>query len=353
METPLDKIDKFTIESDKNNLYEIEILEKSSLYINIFRNTNNFSKKYSNNFSLEEIKKYKYFLICNNISDVIIFLAPIIKDKNNIKLKENINELVLTINLPNPLCPFIKFNIKEINEKEEVSGVLLEHNEKISKLYEIIENQQKTITAQENKIKMLEEKIDKLDKKFSNYFEKEENNNFQSIIIGNNENQINKIKSWINPNKNIKLNLIYKMSRDGEKISDFNRLCTYKGPTLILFETENNYKFGGYTTLDWEIVEGNEGNYIEKFDKETFLFSLNLMKKYPKKKNKENDRSIVCKKNYGPGFGNGGDIRVGPDTMKKGYGYPGYTFLDTMELAGGKDEKYNFLFKEIEVFIVN
>lgn len=40
------------------------------------------------------------------------------------------------------------------------------------------------------------------------------------------------IKKWINPNKKIKLELLFRKSRDGSKNSDFHECCYNKGPTL-------------------------------------------------------------------------------------------------------------------------
>lgn len=334
-EAPLGKIGKFSIKSDKNNFYEVEISENILLDIKITSFEKEITRKYEKRFSLEDIQIYRYFLICRSISEVIIALEPIVKDINNIKLIENNNELELIITLPSTLCPFIKFNINEIKENGiDINRIIAEHNGKINRLYAIVENQQRIIDSQNEKIQFLEEKLKYLEKNFLP----------KSIIIGNDNNKINQLKQWINPKKDIKLNLLYRMSKDGESIYDFYKFCSYKGPTLILFETIKNYKFGAYTGLNWE----NPGiDIIEKRDKDTFLFSLNLMKKYPRKN--QVDRSILSEKEYGPNFGNGPDIGVGPNTMKKGYGTKGFTFLDNLELTGGEEK---FKLKEIEVFKV-
>ena len=100
-----------------------------------------------------------------------------------------------------------------------------------------------------------------------------------------------RLKYWINPKKNIKAELLYRLTRDGEKISKFHELCDDKGPTLTLFNVENGNKGGIFTPLTWET------NTIYKYDESTFMFNLNKNEKYKNIKNKE---SIYCTESFGP-----------------------------------------------------
>ena len=93
------------------------------------------------------------------------------------------------------------------------------------------------------------------------------------------------IKNWINPDKEIKGKLLYRLSKDGDKISTFHNLCDNKGPTLTLFETKEGVIGGIYTPLSWDSNSG------WKNDMETFIFNLNKNQKYKKLKN---DYSIYC-----------------------------------------------------------
>ena len=120
----------------------------------------------------------------------------------------------------------------------------------------------------------------------------------------------------------MKFTLLFKMSRDGSNCSDFHRTCDNKGKTLTIIETDNGYKFGGFTPLDWE----NSNPYKEKKDDLTFLFSINQMKKFNKKKD---GRSIYCNANYGPCFGVGSDLGINRD-MKTGW-ISNYTFLNNYD----------------------
>ena len=66
-----------------------------------------------------------------------------------------------------------------------------------------------------------------------------------SIIIDNN-NYNSILKNWINPNKKIRANLLYWLSRDGAEISAFHEKFDNKGPTLNLFHLKIGDKIGFY-----------------------------------------------------------------------------------------------------------
>ena len=77
------------------------------------------------------------------------------------------------------------------------------------------------------------------------------------------------ICNWINPNKNIKTKLLYRVSRDGDGSDIFHKYCDNKGPTIIFAKIKNGYRFGGYSGISWTC----EGKCF--YDKDAFLFSLN------------------------------------------------------------------------------
>ena len=100
------------------------------------------------------------------------------------------------------------------------------------------------------------------------------------------------MKNWINPNKNIKSELLYRLSRDGKEISKFHELCDNKGSTLTLFQIADGNKAGIYTPLSWDTKSD-----IKK-DKEAFMFNLNKNEIY--RKVNDNIASIYCTKDFGP-----------------------------------------------------
>ena len=78
--------------------------------------------------------------------------------------------------------------------------------------------------------------------------------------------------------KKIYAELLYRLTRDGDDISTFHALCDNKGPTLALFQTDNENIVGIYTPLSWDSTSG------WKSDMDTFIFNLNKNQKYKKLK---------------------------------------------------------------------
>ena len=144
---------------------------------------------------------------------------------------------------------------------------------------------------------------------------KDDIKNLNSLIINNNKEYNKRLKSWINPMDNINAELLYRLTRDGEKVSKFHELCDNKGPTLTIIKTTNNKIFGGFTPLNWE----SSGNGENKYDKsnQTFLFSLDLIKKFDMINAEK--AAIYCNKNNGPYFG-GRDFSI-ESNMKTGQTY--------------------------------
>ena len=101
------------------------------------------------------------------------------------------------------------------------------------------------------------------------------------------------ICDWINPNKNSKFKLLYRVTRDGDDSSIFHRYCDNKGPT-IFFTEYNGCRFGGYTSVSWE----NPSSTIVKRDEKAFVFSLNNKRKFI-----SNHDNIKMDQNHGPAFG--------------------------------------------------
>ena len=138
------------------------------------------------------------------------------------------------------------------------------------------------------------------------------------------------------------------MSENGSNSTDFHNLCNDKGPTLVLINTTKEKKLGGFTPLDWK----DEGGFVSDESLQTFIFSLNLNKKYDLTDKEFN--AVKFEFDNGPNFGNG-DIIVYKN-MKEGKSYANdkCSFLmdSNLELIGEKGEVQNFDIKEIEVYKV-
>ena len=139
------------------------------------------------------------------------------------------------------------------------------------------------------------------------------------------------------------------MNENGTDSEDFHKYCDNKGPTLILVKTTKNKIFGGFTPLNWS----NDGGAIKDFSNQTFIFSLNLKKKF--NMINVNNYAIYCSNDHGPEFGNC-DFRLNKN-LKKGISYVNNScnFLNNknLELTGGKGEHECFEIKELEVYKVS
>ena len=110
----------------------------------------------------------------------------------------------------------------------------------------------------------------------------------------------------------------------------------------------DNKKFGGFTPLNWKY----DGGFIVDESMKTFIFSLNLNKKYDLFNN--DDNAIKLNVDNGPNFGNG-DIII-YQNMKGGklYANDKSSFVkdNNLELIDKKGEQQTINIKEIEVYQV-
>ena len=170
---------------------------------------------------------------------------------------------------------------------------------------EIIQKLCKKITELENKIKenekikneqitnilerlqILEEKEKKREKEEKEKKEKEDKENMlkdikESSICNNNEISffIDKLKMHEKfLNKNIGFKLLFKSSKDGDKLSKLHDKCDNIQSVLLLIKTNKGIRFGGYT----EVGFNNKGNEVN--DNKAFIFSLDKKTIYINKAN--------------------------------------------------------------------
>ncbi|CAF1464475.1 unnamed protein product [Adineta steineri] len=65
-------------------------------------------------------------------------------------------------------------------------------------------------------------------------------------------------------NTNQQWELIYKATRDGFTGNAFHSCCDNKGPTMTIIHSNNNYLFGGYTSISWT-SNSSENNDTKAF----------------------------------------------------------------------------------------
>ena len=343
-EKPLKKI-SLELQSNSKTKYSINLTGYNS-YLDI--KLINDDKEYEEKFTLDKIKKIsKYFLICESISEVISSIEPNIKESNIIEESKNVKFI---ISLNHPLCKEAIFIIPEkikIFSPSELYIIITELRNNNKTQQNIINKQQEIINKLQINVNELTDNVNKLTERVKMLETKEKEDKEipylnDSKIIPNDFEKAKAIKNWIDPFRNIKFELLFRKSRDGSSATTFHKLCDNKGPTLTLVETNKGYKFGGYTPFSFQSKVG----YSPKNDNQTFIFSLNLMKKFVGAKE---DSLVYFDPSFGPCFGqNGSDFYLDDDlnngtTINK-------SFLTKLELTNG--EGPNIKVNEFEVYKV-
>ena len=189
---------------------------------------------------------------------------------------------------------------------------LLEENkllkEDISKNSKKISSLEKDISKNKNEISSLKEQISVLISQNKSLWEEinklkrdnkviSANISFDCKIFNNSINQINFILGYIREHDQTfsfnNLNLLYRASRNGDRIEICHKLCDDKKNVLIIIKSETEYILGGYCKIGFKI----NPNRDFKIDNDCFLFSYQLKKIYPAIKNEK----VIChiKKDFG------------------------------------------------------
>ena len=200
------------------------------------------------------------------------------------------------------------------------------------------------IKAQEND--MLKKHIEELEYQIQAIQERQEEEDVKEVKgdIIHDMNELEMITKKINKeNKRIIINLLYKASADSDSAAVFHEKCDGANNTIVLVETKDGKRFGGYTTKSWT------GNCVEKADPDAFIFSFDKMKTYD---NIPGDDAIGCYPKFGPIF-LGCQIKIFDNAFTRG----GTTFEKELnfnteedyELTGGNR---TFDVKDIEVYEV-
>ena len=160
------------------------------------------------------------------------------------------------------------------------------------------------------------------------------------------------ICEWINPNKDIKAKLLYRVSRDGDGPETFHKYCDNKGPTIMFAKINNGFRFGGFSGISWASDKG----WIK--DNDAFLFSLNNKLKF---KNNNSEITLFHGINYGPDFGNrcneliicygGQKCLTGKKNFSDDSG-SGFSFTNKSLLGVDVKGKYNFDVDDYEVYSI-
>jgi len=186
-----------------------------------------------------------------------------------------------------------------------------------------------------------------------------EGNHIDSKIVKDNDikflfNRIREIHPKIN---NIYFHLVYRATKDGDKASDFHKLCDKIGPNITLVKTKKGYIFGGFTFKNWEhlprdidINKPNLGSASK--DSQAFCFSVSKKKIYNNEK--PNEYAIWCNRIFVPTFKNN-LFQIFDSSLTKG----GYCSIKSNSNFGGQFKDYEisggesrFKVEDLEVFEV-
>ncbi len=312
------------IENNYNNI-EIEQFEKG--------NNNNNRINYNKNKSICTKSSFLIILI------LIISLITIYKFHSRTKNLESKIKILSSE----------KLKLENKNKELDLS------------IYKIEQNHKETLS----KLESTEKKLKDIENEYNSLFPKETliSNKIQintisipliSSIIKNYLEYL-KILDMISPGSILSMHLIYKTMFHGDDLNTFKKRANRHERTLILIETNDNKRFGGYSTRDWGIFKEIISNFIDlnsfQDDKNSFLFSLDNYKKYTVK---DINKAIYSDSKHLFVFGDG-DIIIKDNYLNKSsecyfpksYGNPGIDNVN--DLCGGN----KFIVKNIEMFALH
>ena len=262
---------------------------------------------------------------------------------NIYKIQEEFDKCILAqkVSLSHNRTNFnINFYIKNKEKREKIPLNLIYENEinknndeiKLNYDYnDILANVEKEIIIMKKEQANVDKKVDQILSEFGCQINKNENinNNIKNIPSDNKKSNIfnhnkknkiyfneNKLKHFIKSNiiktseefnliknkllsqrknkicKTINYKLLYQATKDSDKAQIFHQKCDNKKNSMILIETTEGKKFGGFTTQSWD-------GDTNKQDKNAFIFSLDKLKIYDII---TNQNAISCKPNFGPIF---------------------------------------------------
>ena len=334
---------EYTIDYDKTKLKLKFTITSPLLKISIHEINGSPNYFYENTFNKETLVKInKCFLMSGNIEEILSILIYLIENKKYTvnKISENEYDLIFKIYIISKeenitLNLYKNYNIT----KDDIINNLIEKVQNLTKRVEELEK-----WKEENKQKANNLKDFKIETSEGNNEIKLKN--ISSILTNEKELQLieKRLKNGIFSNKSISYKLLYCATKDGDDSKIFHQKCDNIQNQLVLIKTKEGLKFGGYTRL------GYNSSKVVLIDKDSFIFSFDLMKIYDAIEGKE---TIYCFPEYGPTFGYSCDIEIKNKFLtEKGGVYTKMNRFKTSvdyELNGGN--RY-FDIKEIEVFKV-
>ena len=152
-----------TITSNKNNLYEIKLInEIAYLLIKASNNNSLQALKFEEIFSLEYIKKNPFFSYFESIDEILEEIFSLL-DNKKVNLIEESEQIDLIIQLPVHKIKEIKFSSKQSEKSDkdkfnELYDIIRNLKEENNNLKKRVDNNENLIKESINRIKILEDK---------------------------------------------------------------------------------------------------------------------------------------------------------------------------------------------------
>jgi len=267
-----------------NDTYIIELTrveENKELIIQIIKESN-LSERYSSHFKLETLRNMSDLLKNKELSDIENIFKQLLQN-NKYELKFNKDSINIEFKIEIPFIGFSKIVLEIPNEilfnesllKSIITPITNNLNNNISSLIDKVNNLEKSNSEIINKLNKLEESF-----KLKELILKKENDslfsgNLSKIVVS--EEEITFLKEIVPDSK---FSLIYRATIDGDAFDTFHSKCDGIGPTIILFKTDKNRKWGAYTSYPWNSSSGCDHSTNTKY----FLYNITDKKKYIPKK---------------------------------------------------------------------
>ena len=285
---PIEKDNKISTADYEMKLNEENFTIKLELYastINLISHPKNSLSPlyYKSNYKLEEMKKLsKSFTLFDSIKDIYQCIKEILDEgKGKIFFEKDNFVISIPLFLPTGKQELIYFYLNKNNmEKDEIIQKLCK---KITELENKIKENEKIKNEQ---ITNILERLQILEKKKKKREKQEKENMLKDIkessICKKDEisffiEELKKHEKFLN--KNIGFKLLFKSSKDGDKLSKLHDKCDNIQSVLLLIKTNKGIRFGGYT----EVGFNNKGNEVN--DNKAFIFSLDKKTIYINKDN--------------------------------------------------------------------
>ena len=327
-ETPKDSeeiTETLKVIDNKENYTLNFIIKGDSLTINIYENYDILNPYYTINLTLQEIKALdKAFYALTSCKEFLNYIKALIENKQ-LSIKKNEKNLCLNFIVE---YLFQKHNIEivllpgKMNLENSFKEICKELSMLKKKVLDNEQNYNEILNKQNEEIINLKEENKKLNKKLEelvliinriNDKNINHNDSIDSVIIEGND-DLDLIKQGIKGRmkRDIKqFKKLYQASVDGGDPEIFHKKCDNIPNTLILIKSIGNRRFGGFTSLTWQLPSNR---YISKLDKNSFLFSLDKHKIYSIK---NLDNNICCWNDRGPSFGSAHDISIEGNPIKE------------------------------------